>query len=49
LEAAADRIGYPIMLKASAGGGARMRVVRDRQAFRSDLAIASDEALKAFG
>ena len=46
----ADKAGYPIILKASAGGGGRgMRVVRERselaQAFRS----AKSEALKAFG
>jgi 3-methylcrotonyl-CoA carboxylase alpha subunit len=50
LEAAAKKIGYPIMLKASAGGGGRgMRVVRDAADFSSELSVASDEALKAFG
>lgn len=50
LKAAADRIGYPIMLKASAGGGGRgMRVVREPNDFDSEFAIASDEALKGFG
>ncbi|HZH97393.1 MAG TPA: biotin carboxylase N-terminal domain-containing protein, partial [Fimbriimonadaceae bacterium] len=47
---AADEIGYPVMLKASAGGGGRgMRIVRDPESFREELRIASDEALKAFG
>ncbi|MEZ0326150.1 MAG: acetyl/propionyl/methylcrotonyl-CoA carboxylase subunit alpha [Fimbriimonas sp.] len=50
LKKAAGEIGYPVMLKASAGGGGRgMRVVNDPESFESELAIASDEALKGFG
>lgn len=50
LRAAAEKIGFPIMLKASAGGGGRgMRVVRNLEDFDSELAIAKDEALKGFG
>lgn len=50
LKAAAAEIGYPVMLKASAGGGGRgMRVVRSEQEFDDELRIASDEALKGFG
>jgi 3-methylcrotonyl-CoA carboxylase alpha subunit len=50
LREAADSIGYPVMLKASAGGGGRgMRVVRDSSEFTNELELASDEALKAFG
>ena len=50
LKRAADKIGYPIMLKASAGGGGRgMRVVRDPKDFDNEIAIASDEAQKGFG
>ncbi len=50
LKEAADKIGYPVMLKASAGGGGRgMRVVRDSEDFINELELASDEALKAFG
>ncbi len=50
LKKASNDIGYPIMLKASAGGGGRgMRVVRSEADFDQELAIASDEALKAFG
>ncbi len=50
LKEAAARIGYPVMLKASAGGGGRgMRVVRSEDQFDSEIAIASDEALKGFG
>ena len=50
LKSAAGTIGYPIMLKASAGGGGRgMRVVRADKDFDHELAMASEEALKAFG
>lgn len=50
LKDAAQKIGFPVMLKASAGGGGRgMRVVRSIEEFDSELAIAKDEALKGFG
>lgn len=50
LKSAAAEIGYPVMLKASAGGGGRgMRIVRNEADFDQELAIASDEALKGFG
>lgn len=50
LERAAQEIGYPILLKASAGGGGRgMRIVRDPADFAEEFQIASDEALKGFG
>lgn len=50
LREAAEKIGYPVMLKASAGGGGRgMRVVRDPKDFDSELALASEEAVKGFG
>lgn len=50
LSRAAKEIGYPVMLKASAGGGGRgMRVVRDPEMFDDEFRIASDEALKSFG
>jgi acetyl/propionyl-CoA carboxylase alpha subunit len=50
LKEAADRIGYPVMLKASAGGGGRgMRVVAAPEAFDAEFSTASDEALKGFG
>jgi acetyl/propionyl-CoA carboxylase alpha subunit len=50
LAEAAEKIGYPVMLKASAGGGGRgMRVVRKPDDFVDEYRIASDEAEKAFG
>ncbi len=46
----ADRIGYPIMIKASFGGGGRgMRVVRTPDELMSRLEEASREAAGAFG
>lgn len=46
----ADRIGYPVLLKASAGGGGKgMRVVSEAQDFASALAAARREAKSAFG
>ncbi len=50
LQAAAVGIGYPVMLKASSGGGGRgMRIVHDPSAFADEFHLASDEALKSFG
>jgi acetyl-CoA carboxylase biotin carboxylase subunit len=47
---AAAAIGFPIILKASAGGGGRgMRVVRNADQVESALAAASAEANAAFG
>src|SRR3954468_16661061 len=43
-------IGYPIMLKAAAGGGGKgMRLVADPKEFDSGLATAQREAMGAFG
>jgi acetyl-CoA carboxylase biotin carboxylase subunit len=45
----AERIGYPVMLKASAGGGGRgMRIVREAEQLPSLLAQAQAEATAAF-
>jgi 3-methylcrotonyl-CoA carboxylase alpha subunit len=50
LQRAADDIGYPILLKAVAGGGGKgMRVVESAAAFDAALAGARREADKAFG
>ncbi len=50
LKAAADEIGYPVMVKASAGGGGRgMRMVREASLFDDALDSASREAKAAFG
>ena len=46
----AARIGYPVLIKASAGGGGRgMRVVESEAALADMLARASAEAASAFG
>ena len=46
----AERIGYPVIVKASAGGGGRgMRIVRERSELVAALSAASAEAEAAFG
>jgi acetyl-CoA carboxylase biotin carboxylase subunit len=48
--AVAESIGYPVMLKASAGGGGKgMRMVADAKELASALETAQSEALRAFG
>ncbi len=50
LRAEADRIGYPIMIKAVAGGGGRgMRLVAAAREFADALRSAQSEAQHAFG
>lgn len=50
LKAEADKIGYPLLIKAVAGGGGRgMRVVRASEAFEDALASAQREAQSSFG
>ena len=50
LTEAAAEIGYPLMVKAAAGGGGRgMRLVDGAQALADSLAAARTEALNAFG
>jgi len=49
-QAAAERIGYPVLVKASAGGGGRgMRVVREASQMAAAFASARTEAQAAFG
>ena len=49
-KATASRIGYPIMLKATAGGGGKgMRLVQDEADLSAALERARSEAKKAFG
>ncbi len=46
----AKRVGFPVLLKASAGGGGRgMRVVRSEQEFATAFMEAQNEAERAFG
>ncbi|KAA0944435.1 MULTISPECIES: acetyl/propionyl/methylcrotonyl-CoA carboxylase subunit alpha [unclassified Pseudomonas] len=50
LQREADRIGYPLMIKASAGGGGRgMRLVHSADHLLEQLRTARSEALNAFG
>lgn len=47
---AAHKIGYPVMLKASNGGGGRgMRIVRDEEQLIKEYREAREESKKAFG
>ncbi|MGA9872328.1 MAG: acetyl-CoA carboxylase biotin carboxylase subunit [Rhodococcus sp. (in: high G+C Gram-positive bacteria)] len=50
LEAAADRVGFPLLIKAAAGGGGRgIRIVRTADALEHEYTVASAEAASAFG
>ncbi|KAM6530074.1 hypothetical protein FALCPG4_008199 [Fusarium falciforme] len=50
LEQEADRIGYPVMIKASAGGGGKgMRIVYSKDDFRESLQRCTSEAGRLFG
>jgi 3-methylcrotonyl-CoA carboxylase alpha subunit len=50
LEKEAGRIGYPVLIKAVAGGGGKgMRVVKNRESFRESLDAARREAKSGFG
>ncbi len=50
LKAEADQVGYPLLIKAVAGGGGRgMRIVREAGEFDDALASARREARSAFG
>src|SRR5271163_2000290 len=49
-EQVAERIGYPVMLKAAAGGGGKgMRLVNSRAELRAALESAKSEAERSFG
>jgi 3-methylcrotonyl-CoA carboxylase alpha subunit len=50
LRSQADAIGYPVLIKASAGGGGKgMRVVENQAAFAEALASCKREAASSFG
>jgi 3-methylcrotonyl-CoA carboxylase alpha subunit len=50
LQGEADRIGYPALIKASAGGGGKgMRVVEKSEDFAAALASCKREAINSFG
>lgn len=50
LEKAAHDIGFPVMLKASAGGGGKgMRIVREPSQLNDELARVQSEASRSFG
>ena len=49
-ERIAEEVGFPVILKAAAGGGGRgMKICRDRAQVRQMFETASNEALAAFG
>jgi acetyl-CoA carboxylase biotin carboxylase subunit len=48
--AAAEAIGFPVLIKAASGGGGRgMKVAKDRESLAEAVATASSEAKAAFG
>jgi 3-methylcrotonyl-CoA carboxylase alpha subunit len=50
LQAAADKIGYPVLIKASAGGGGKgMKIAASAAEFQESLESAQREAKNAFG
>jgi 3-methylcrotonyl-CoA carboxylase alpha subunit len=50
LQQQGDRIGYPVLLKASAGGGGKgMRVIEKSEDFKAALASCKREAISSFG
>ncbi|WP_334190427.1 acetyl/propionyl/methylcrotonyl-CoA carboxylase subunit alpha [Noviherbaspirillum sp.] len=50
LQQQADKIGYPVLLKASAGGGGKgMRIVEKSEDFKAALASCKREAISSFG
>ncbi len=50
VEAAVQKVGFPVFFKAAAGGGGRgMRMVREHKDLKNAFDMASNEALQAFG
>lgn len=50
LEAEADKIGYPVLIKAVKGGGGKgMRIARSKVEFQDQLRSAKTEAMNSFG
>ncbi|KAL2220115.1 3-methylcrotonyl-CoA carboxylase subunit alpha [Thermoascus aurantiacus ATCC 26904] len=50
LEAEADKIGYPVLIKAVKGGGGKgMRIARSKAEFQDQLRSAKTEAMNSFG
>ncbi len=50
LQARADEVGYPLLIKASAGGGGKgMKIVNQSSEFSEALLSAKREAIKSFG
>lgn len=50
LKAEAKKIGYPVLIKASAGGGGKgMRIVNEESSFLAELESCKREALNSFG
>ncbi len=50
LQARADEVGYPLLIKASAGGGGKgMKIVNQSSEFTEALLSAKREAIKSFG
>lgn len=46
----AEEIGFPVLIKASAGGGGKgMRIVNNTEEFESQMRMAQSEALSSFG
>jgi acetyl-CoA carboxylase biotin carboxylase subunit len=49
-QAVAEEIGFPVIIKATAGGGGKgMRIARDAESFGQSFQLARNEALAAFG
>ncbi|MDX1586083.1 MAG: acetyl-CoA carboxylase biotin carboxylase subunit, partial [Balneolaceae bacterium] len=49
-EKIADDIGYPVLVKAAAGGGGKgMRIISNKEEFRSGIKAAKSEARNSFG